>query len=150
MQINCENMIVTSNKDGTYKLKLLNCPFKDNNGEEINGMITFPRVSKDGVDSFKNENVLPKSEIWSVYIPEKEQKEIIVEGDTIHNLYEAYVWLRKAWEDEPYNMWYEDFGEKNTENYRECIFIEPVRGYEDLVGWDICSFEEFDDFIKNH
>ena len=72
MQINCENMIVTPNEDGTYKLELLNCPFKDNNGEEIIGMITFPRVSKDGVDSFKNENVLPKSEIFSVIIPEEQ------------------------------------------------------------------------------
>ena len=25
MQINCENMIVTPNEDGTYKLELLNC-----------------------------------------------------------------------------------------------------------------------------
>lgn len=71
MTINCENMIVTSNEDGTYKLELLNCPFKDNNGEEISGMITFPKVSKDGVDSFKNENVIPKSEIFSVIIPEE-------------------------------------------------------------------------------
>lgn len=73
MQINCENMIVTPNEDGTYKLELLNCPFKDNNGEEISGMITFPRVSKDGVNSFKNENVIPKSEIFSVIIPEEEK-----------------------------------------------------------------------------
>ena len=33
MQINCESMIVTPNEDGTYKLELLNCQFKDNNGE---------------------------------------------------------------------------------------------------------------------
>ena len=44
MQINHENMIVTPNEDGTYKLELLNCPFKDNNGEEISGIITFPIV----------------------------------------------------------------------------------------------------------
>ena len=73
MQINCENMIVTLNEDGTYKLELLNCPFKDSNGEEISGMITFPRVSKDGVDSFKNENVIPKSEIFTVIVPEEEK-----------------------------------------------------------------------------
>lgn len=70
MQINCENMIITPNDDGTYKLELLNYPFKDNNGEEISGIITFPRVSKVGIDSFKNENYLPNSEIWSVTIPE--------------------------------------------------------------------------------
>ena len=71
MKINCENMIITPNEDGTYKLELLNCPFKDNNGEEINGIVTFHRVSKNGVDSFKNENVLPKSEIFCVTIPDK-------------------------------------------------------------------------------
>lgn len=71
MTINCENMIITPNKDGTYKLNLLNVPFKDNNGEEIIGVVEFPRVSKDGIGSFKNENVIPKSEIFSVIIPEE-------------------------------------------------------------------------------
>ena len=73
MKINCENMIVTPNEDGTYKLELLNCPFKDNNGEEINGVVIFPRVSKadiDSINSFKNENILSKSEIFEVIIPE--------------------------------------------------------------------------------
>lgn len=70
MQFNCEKMNITQNKDGTYKLELINCPFKDTNGEEVSGTVTFPRVSKTGVDSFKNENILPKSEIYSVIIPE--------------------------------------------------------------------------------
>ena len=70
MRFNCEKINITQNEDGTYKLELLNCPFKNNNGEEISGMITFPRVSKDGVDSFKNENVIPKLEIFSVIVPE--------------------------------------------------------------------------------
>ena len=74
---------------------------------------------------------------------------IIVEGDVINNLYEAYLWLREAWEYEPYNMWYEEFGEKDSEYYRECIFIEPVRGYEGLNSWDICNLQEFKEFIKN-
>ena len=47
-------------------------------------------------------------------------------------------------------MWYEEFGEKDSEYYRECIFIEPVRGYDDYNGWDICSLEEFEDFIITH
>lgn len=72
MQINCENMIITPNEDGTYKLEFFNCLFKDTNGEEISGIITLPRVSKDGVDSFKNENVMPKSEIFTMIIPEEE------------------------------------------------------------------------------
>ena len=64
-------MIISPNDDGTFKLELLDCLFKNNNGEEISGIITFPRVSRDGVDSFKNENVLPKSEIFTMIIPEK-------------------------------------------------------------------------------
>lgn len=71
MTINCENMLITPNEDGTYKLNLLNVPFKDANGEEIIGMVEFPRVSKDGVDSFKNENILPDSEIYTVVVPEE-------------------------------------------------------------------------------
>lgn len=71
MQINCENMIVTPNKDGTYKLNLLNVPFVDSNGEEIIGMIEFPRVSRDGVNSFKNENMMPNSEIYTVIVPDE-------------------------------------------------------------------------------
>lgn len=75
---------------------------------------------------------------------------IIVEGDVINNLYEAYLWLRKAWMYEPYNMWYEEFGKKDSEYYSECIFIEPVRGYDDYNGWDICSLEEFKEFVATH
>lgn len=70
MQINYENMIITPNEDGTYKLELINCPFTDNNGEEISGVVTFHRVSKLGIDTYNNENVLPKSEIFTVIIPE--------------------------------------------------------------------------------
>jgi hypothetical protein len=75
---------------------------------------------------------------------------IIVEGDIINNLYEAYLWLRKEWAYEPYNMWYEEFGEKDSEYHIECIFIEPVRGYDDYNGWDICSLEEFKEFVATH
>lgn len=71
MIFNCNNIIITKNEDKTYKLELLNVPFKDNNGETVNGIITFPRVSEDGANSFKNENVLPKSEIFNVVIPNK-------------------------------------------------------------------------------
>ena len=88
MQINCENMIVTLNDDGTYKLELLDCSFRDNNGEEISGIITFPRVSKDGIDSFKNENVLPKSEIFNVIVPETEYKTIRLKPLTLEFLRE--------------------------------------------------------------
>lgn len=75
---------------------------------------------------------------------------IIIEGRVINNLQEASVWLRESWMYEPYNIWYEEFGNKDSEFYRECIFIEPSRGNEDLNGWDICSLEEFEDFVKSH
>lgn len=71
MQFNCKSIIIVPNKDGTYKIELINCLFKDNNEEDIRGVVTFPRVSKDGIDSFKNENFLTKSEIFSVIIPEQ-------------------------------------------------------------------------------
>ena len=67
-------MFVTENKDGTYKLELLDCLFMDRNGEDVYGIITFPRVSKDGVDSFKNENTLPGSEIYSLVVPDESDK----------------------------------------------------------------------------
>ena len=74
MQFNCEKTNITQNEDGTFKLELLNCPFKDNYGEEISGSVTFHRVSKLGVYTFKNENVLPKSEIFTVIIPETDKR----------------------------------------------------------------------------
>jgi len=72
---------------------------------------------------------------------------VIIEGDVINSLYEAYLWLKEAWMYEPYNMWYEEFGEKDTEYYRECIFVEPVRGYEHLDCWCIETLEEFKSFL---
>lgn len=75
---------------------------------------------------------------------------LYLDGTRIDNLHEAYLWLREAWQDEPYNMWYEEFGEKDSEFYRECIFIEPVRGYDDANGWDICDLDEFEEFVKTH
>lgn len=48
---------------------------------------------------------------------------IVVEGKEINNLYEAYLWLHEAWMYEPFNIWYEEFGEKDSEYYRECIFV---------------------------
>lgn len=69
MKINCKEMIVTPNDDFTYKVELIGCNFISN-GKEIEGMITFHRVSKSGVDSFQNENVIPGSEIFTVIVPE--------------------------------------------------------------------------------
>ena len=75
---------------------------------------------------------------------------IVVEGKIINNLHEAYLWLRKAWMDEPYNMWYEEFGEKDSEYYRECIYINPVRGYDDYNDYIICNLEEFEEFMATN
>jgi hypothetical protein len=116
MQINFENMIVTPNEDGTYKLELLNCPFKDNNGEEISGMITFPRVSKDGVDSFKNENVIPKSEIFSVIVPETEYKTMRLKPLNLEFVKEKYCINCQQWCGENH-----DYKRKNCERCMENI-----------------------------
>lgn len=75
---------------------------------------------------------------------------IIVEGKIINNLYEAYLWLRKAWECKPYNMWYEEVDKKDSGNYREAIYINPVRGYDDCDEYFICNLEEFEEFIATH
>lgn len=75
---------------------------------------------------------------------------IIVEGNVINNLYEAYLWLRKAWMYEPYNIWYQEFREKDSEYYKEFILIEPIKGHDDYNGWDICSLEEFKEFMDTH
>lgn len=70
MNLNCENIVITKNEDGTYKLVLIDVPFSVSNEDVINGVVTFPRVSKNGINLFKNENVLPRSEIFNVIIPE--------------------------------------------------------------------------------
>lgn len=59
MQINCESMIVTPNEDGTYKLELLNCQFKDNNGEEIMGRVSevTDSVLDEIIEYLKNTNI---------------------------------------------------------------------------------------------
>lgn len=75
---------------------------------------------------------------------------IVVEGKEINNLYEAYLWLHEACMYEPFNIWYEEFGEKDSEYYRECIFVEPVRGHECMGSYDICSLKEFEDFLFEH
>ena len=73
----------------------------------------------------------------------------IVDGMEIESLYEVYLWLKNAWEDEPYNMWYEEIGKKDSEYYREAIFIEPVRGYEVLNEWVIETPGDLNDFLNN-
>lgn len=70
MNLDCKHFTITQNDDSTFKVELNGVKFKDTNGEELEGVIIFPRVSKQGVDSFKNENVIPGSEIFTIIIPE--------------------------------------------------------------------------------
>ena len=67
---------------------------------------------------------------------------IIVGGDKINNIQEATEWLKEAWIYEPYNIWYEKFGDY------ECINIEPNRDNEDSSGWCIFNLEEFAKFVR--
>ena len=113
MQINCENMIVTSNKDGTYKLNLLNVPFVDSNGEEIIGMIEFPRVSRDGVNSFKNENMMPNSEIYTVIVPDER---VQLNPLTLEFIKEKYCINCQQWHGESH-----DYKHKSCERCMENI-----------------------------
>ena len=67
---------------------------------------------------------------------------IVVEGDVINNLEEAANWLREAWIYEPYNIWYEEYGDY------KCINIEPNRGTTDRTCWYLFSLKEFEKFIS--
>lgn len=67
---------------------------------------------------------------------------IIVDEDAINNLREACDWLKEAWIYEPYNIWYESFGDY------ECINIEPTRDNYDSDGWTITNIEEFAKFVR--
>ena len=75
---------------------------------------------------------------------------IIIDGKVINNLYEAYLWLKEAWIYEPYNIWYEEFGEKDSEYYIECVYIEPVRGSDDHDDFELYNLEEFKEFVATH
>ena len=63
---------------------------------------------------------------------------------------EAYDWIRNAWMYEPFNIWYEEFNVRDLESYSECIYIEPVRGYECMGSYAIYSLKEFEDFLLEH
>ena len=70
MLFNSKEAIVIKNSDGTCKIKLIDCVFKNVNGEEVSAMVIFPRVSEKGAGSFENENTLPGSEIFQIVVPE--------------------------------------------------------------------------------
>ena len=70
------------------------------------------------------------------------------DGTIINNLYEAYLWLKEAWIYEPYNIYYEEFGKKGTEEYSECIVVEPTRDNYDDYTHDIFTLEDFKTFIR--
>lgn len=46
MNVYGEEMILIKNSDGTYRIEVHNCPFKDLNGEEINGTINISKSIK--------------------------------------------------------------------------------------------------------
>lgn len=50
---NCKEAIVTPNDDGTYKIEFIGCKFM-NNGEELEGNVVFPKVSKTEADTAVN------------------------------------------------------------------------------------------------
>ena len=70
MDVYGEEMVLIKNSDGTYRIEVHNCPFKDLNGEEINGTIIFPRVLKVLKNSFIHVNDSPKSIICEVILDE--------------------------------------------------------------------------------
>ena len=73
-----------------------------------------------------------------------DENKIIKEGVEIRTLEEACNWLRDAWMYEPYNIYYEEYGDTGY------IDIEPSRGNPGATGWTINSLEEFKTFIENN
>ena len=77
--IGCEEVIITQNDDSTYRLEFVGCRLM-NNGEELEGKIVFPKVTKDVVDFVDTEHVYDfakfnsiatyEEEIFTIYIPE--------------------------------------------------------------------------------
>lgn len=72
---------------------------------------------------------------------------IVIDGKEIHTLKEACDWLKNAWYYEPYDIYYEEYGEKDSEYYRECIEIEATRGNPGAESYTIWSLEEFGRFM---
>ena len=57
--------------------------------------------------------------------------------------------FQKAWKYEPYNIYYNEYGDKNSDFYREIISIESTKEFD---GWDfyLYDLEEFKKFIMNN
>lgn len=51
--INCKEVIITPNDDSTYKVECVGCKFV-NNGEEVEGKIVFPKLTKTEVDAIND------------------------------------------------------------------------------------------------
>lgn len=73
---------------------------------------------------------------------------VVVEGHTITSLKDAYNWLKQAWVNPPYHMWYEDFGEDSDSS--AVIFIEPSRGNESLSSHRLTTLKQFEEFVSTH
>lgn len=69
MLIKCKEVISSPNEDLTRRIELIGCQFS-NNGEIIEGTITFPRVYKRQEDSFEFLPTKEDSEIFTLCIPE--------------------------------------------------------------------------------
>ena len=81
--INCKEVNIIPNEDSTYKLEFVGCKFTDN-GKEIEGNITFPRVLEEDVKSVDKDaknfydfkpRYIPlvtdeQTELFSICIPE--------------------------------------------------------------------------------
>lgn len=71
MFVKCKEIISSPNNNGTRKIELVGCQFA-NNGEVIEGTITFPNVYKSQENSFEYFPAIENkdSEIFTLYIPE--------------------------------------------------------------------------------
>lgn len=68
---------------------------------------------------------------------------IVIEGNVINNLYEASVLLRRFYEYEPLNIWYDE--------YDDYIGVLADGDYDDDDFYDVLfTLEEVEQFIAEH
>ena len=64
-------------------------------------------------------------------------KILVLDGEPLETIVQASIWLEKAYQYKPYNVWY---------NEREnCIEMEPTR---DVDGDDSYTFYSFEDILN--
>ena len=127
---------------------LVRCLHHINTEGKIGGK---PVVKLESVISFMREFPHEKIEDSEEPLKAKESSSPIefirIEDECLYSLKQCYELIRKQSSDKPYYLWYENKLD-GTIMYDEVIFVEPVRGHEDLSSYQITSLKEFMRFYE--